>query len=116
MNNGTSGKFTAPQKGTYSFVFNGLAKFPASSSPLRLGLGLRLNNELTAGRLEEVTDVIVIDKITSLALQTTLNLESGDEVWIEISFLSPRVFLYNNDTHFTCFSGWLLEEGIANSL
>lgn len=108
--NGSSGKFTAPQMGTYSFIFNGLAKFSLSSTPLRLGLNLQLNGSgLTTGRVEVGDHVIVSDKLIFFALQATLKLKSGDQVWLEIFSLSPGVSLYNDGTHFTCFSGSLLQ-------
>ncbi|XP_032795107.2 uncharacterized protein LOC116931623 [Daphnia magna] len=108
--NGSSGKFTAPQMGTYSFIFNGLAKFSVSSTPLRLGLNLQLNGSgLTTGQVEVGDHVIVSDKLIFFALQATLKLKSGDQVWLEIFSLSPGVSLYNDGTHFTCFSGSLLQ-------
>ncbi len=51
-----------------------------------------------------------------LTLQSTLNLKSGDQVWVAINYQSTGAYLYDNGNHFTHFTGWMLEEEIVASL
>ncbi len=54
-----------------------------------------------------------------LTLQSTLNLNSNDQVWVAISDQFPETFLWDRSGsgyHYTHFTGWMLEEEIAASL
>jgi hypothetical protein len=107
----STGKFTAPAKGTYFFSFTGHAGFPTSSSEVYLGVGLYLNgNQIGWGFAEEYHTVMFQE--TPLTLQSTLSLQKGDQIWLEIKFISGGVILadYGYWTHFT---GYILEEEIT---
>jgi hypothetical protein len=110
----TSGKFTAPRPGIYFFSFTGLVLFPASSSLVVLGVSLYLNGGLIGrGYVEEAnTDNT---QLSPLTLQSTLNLKSGDQIWVEYSS-SPGAYLYDNSNHYNHFTGFMLEEEIVSSL
>jgi hypothetical protein len=56
-------------------------------------------------------------QLTPISLHSTLHLNSGDQIWLQIALITPGAYLYDapnlQGTHFT---GWILEEDIANSL
>ena len=109
----TSGKFTTPRDGIYFFVFTGRSFFPTSSSRLYLDVDMYLNgNVIGIGVSDEVgTDV----QYESFSFQWTLNLQSGDQIWLQISNISPGTYLDDNQYHTTHFNGMLLEENISQS-
>ncbi|KAI9563618.1 C1q and tumor necrosis factor-related protein-like protein 3 isoform b [Daphnia sinensis] len=110
----TSGIFTAPRTGIYFFSLSGFATIPPSNTRLFFGVGLYLNGRsIGIAWADEITPG---DQDETYSLQSTLNLQAGDEVWLEIRFLSPGVYLNDRPGHFTHFTGWLLQEDIFQSL
>jgi hypothetical protein len=51
-----------------------------------------------------------------LTLQSTLNLKTGDQVWMQISYSGSSSYLYGGYNHYTHFTGFMLEEEIGASL
>ena len=51
-----------------------------------------------------------------LTLQSTLNLKSGDQVWLQIGGSSTGTYLFDDSNHRTHFTGFMLEEEIVVSL
>lgn len=111
-----TGTFTAPRSGTYFFSLSGLANIPASSTAMDFWIGLYLNgNEIGKGYSVEISTA---SQLKPYSLQSTLNLEAGDQVWVQIHRLGdPKgVYLFDDAAHYTHFNGWLLQENISNSL
>ena len=108
----TNGTFTAPRSGTYYFSFSGLAEFPASNEFEYLEVRLYLNGNRMA---TSYTSKAASDyQFSQLALQSTLNLREGDQIWLQITGMSDGVFLFDaSDVHHTHFSGFLLEEDFS---
>jgi hypothetical protein len=110
-----TGKFTAPRSGTYFFSLSGMAYIPVSSTPRGLWMRLCVNGIHIGRSLAD--DSSSSQLYETFSLQSTLSLQAGDLVWIEISTQSSTgVYLYDDGTHYTNFNGWLLQEHISNSL
>ncbi len=68
-------------------------------------------NRIGSGTSEDVTNVFKWD---TYSLQSTLNLQAGDQIWWQIGSMSPGFTIYHDGwNHFT---GFLLEEEITDSL
>ena len=106
-----SGKFTAPVAGRYFFSFSGLVRFPGSSASQSCQIRLYKNGVYIA--LSYSDEISTLNQYESLSLQSTLNLEKGDEIWLEIISVTTGVILYN---FYTDFNGFLLEENISQSV
>ena len=106
----TSGKFTAPRDGTYTFSFNGLAHFSGSSSRLLLDVDMYLNGNLIGSGL---ADEVNTSEYETLSFQSTLSLRKGDQLWLQTVDITTGTDLVGGaNTH---FSGLLLDENISHS-
>jgi hypothetical protein len=109
-----TGKFMAPRSGTYFFSLSGIAYIPVSSTRLGLWIGLYVNGiQIGRSHADDSSNTVVFETYSQ---QSTLNLQAGDLVWIEISTQSTGVYLHDDVNHYTNFNGWLLQEHISNSL
>jgi hypothetical protein len=69
------------------------------------------------GRVDEGNTVV--DQLSPISFQSTLNLKKNDQVWIQINHCcsAAQHYLYDNDNfHNTHFMGFMLEEEIVASL
>ena len=67
-----------------------------------------------AGYVEEANTIA--NQNDQLTLQSTLNLEKGDQVWVVIDSILSGVSLFDSGAHYTHFTGFLLEEKIVASI
>ncbi|XP_046456826.1 uncharacterized protein LOC124203952 [Daphnia pulex] len=119
----TSGKFTAPLPGIYFFSFAAVA-YLKDSSYVDFYSRLFLNGNLI-GSSNVHENNAPVDQVSPLTLQMTLNLKKGDRVWVEIVYYGSyseiesslkSSYLSDGSSHFTHFTGFMLEEEIAASL
>lgn len=119
-------RFEAPVKGRYFFAVSGTAG--CRSGALTCKCIVSLKKKTTAGLdpstvgsgLGEV-DMERRDKTSTdsetFSIQSTLDLNKGDKIWLEVEFTSsPVASLYEDLRHFTHFTGILLQEDIVDSL
>ena len=113
----SSGTFTAPRDGIYSFAFSGVGHYPNATLNIRdqgiLRVVLVLNSGLVGFGLTQTQDD---SSFFTISLHSTLELKTGDRVWISITKLAEETYLYDDVNHFTHFTGHLLQEKVASSL
>ena len=110
--------FTAPVAGIYSFSFHGLVEFQATQSAIPfLAVGLFVNNERVALALNEESNTRMINnkgQRSPLSLTTTIVLQKGDQVWLDMFAKSGVISLYDNANRHTDFTGWLVHEYLVS--
>jgi hypothetical protein len=108
-----SGKFTAPRPGIYFFSFTGNGGL-FSSSEANFYFRLFLNGNLIGStHVQEMNGPI--SEHSPMSFQSTLKLEKGDRVWVQMEY-SPAMYLSDESTHTTHFTGFMLEEEIVAAL
>jgi hypothetical protein len=108
----SSGKFTAPRTGTYFFSSTTLIGFPTSSSSVAyLYLGIFLNGIEIGKSWNDEANTVASQEVP-VVLQSTVNLQEGDQVWLEIIGISTGVIIHSVKS----FTGWLLQENLSQSL
>jgi hypothetical protein len=108
----TSVVFTPPRTGTYFFFFTGVATFPVSAGRAQLGLHLN-GGEIRFFVIEKAN--VLLRQWSVLSLQSTLSLKSGDQVWVQMDVTS-WLYMYDSSDHLTHFTGFVLDEGIIESI
>ena len=111
-----SGVFTAPRSGIYPFAFSGIGRHPTSADMSILRIVLVVNGNEIA---KTVTDTPDDNSYYSLSLHTTLQLNAGDKVWLNIHSLGANGYLWDDSSAYpshTHFAGHLLQENVARSL
>jgi hypothetical protein len=111
----TTGIFTAPRPGIYFFSFAGVAYLESSSLAWFYSFLYLNGNSIGSSFVYEDNGPVL--RYSPLTLQSTLNLEKGDRVWVTIEY-SPdsSSYLYDNSNRHTHFTGFMLEEEIVASL
>ncbi|XP_046646959.1 uncharacterized protein LOC124337002 [Daphnia pulicaria] len=112
--NETTWIFTAPRPGKYFFSASGIAFLPSSTSKVALWIRLMKNgNPMSYGLADESN---TSGEYETFSLQSTLSLQAGDQIWLEILQIDPGVTLHNSLNSYTHFNGFLIEEDISQSL
>ena len=103
-----TGKFTVPKTGKYFFSLSGLGYFPPPSS-MRVYLS-KNGGTIAKGYCDSQSG----GQYVPFSLQSTLQLQVGDQIWVEIGTLTPGAALHGN--FYTDFVGWLLQEDVSLSM
>jgi hypothetical protein len=94
-----SGIFTAPR---------------TSKALLQMVIALYWNgNEVGRGVSEEANSIWGQNE--QLSIQSTLSLNAGDKIWVQIKTLGAGMLLHDEPLNYNHFSGWLLEEEFSMS-
>lgn len=111
--NASSGIFTAPRNGIYAFHLSGIFYYPTSTSRVDAYLSLMVNGDQIGRTAVHSHD----DNSYYLhSLHSTLELRAGDEVWINIPYLSSGASLHDDFQRYTQFTGFLLQEKLNNNM
>lgn len=118
--------FVAPVKGRYFFSASGTAGCRSGALTCQCFVSLMKRTisgatpSQVGGALGEI-DMERRDKTSTdsetYSIQSTLDLNKGDKIWLEVDLLSsPVANLYDDPRHFNHFIGILLQEDIVDSL
>jgi hypothetical protein len=110
-----TGIFTAPRSGTYFFSFIGMGHFITSTATrVYVYVGLFLNGVKMGSALVDEANTVSYQN-SPLTIQSTLELNAGDQVWTEITTASTGMYLHDSTNHYTHFNGWMLDEDFSQS-
>ena len=108
-----TGKFTAPRTGTYFFSVSATVVMPEKEGSGNVHIAFVLNGK-HIGRANGNSQTGIFmngDEWETISLQSTLNLKSGDTVWLTITSKAKGCYLRGD--HYSHFTGWLLQEDIT---
>lgn len=100
-----TGMFTAPRTGRYFFSFSALFNLAGES----LFIALRLNGVAVGNAYGDRS-------YESVSMKSLLELRAGDKIWLALSHRRGSAMLHDNDSHYTHFTGWLLDEDLSQTV
>lgn len=104
-----SGKFTTPVTGKYFFSASGTVYLEKSTKWNKADIFLYKNGiKVGTARSDSNNNDYQYE---TFVIQSTFRLLKGDQLWLELFFISPGAKLYGR--HSTHFSGFLLEEEMS---
>ena len=101
--NAGSGIFTASKPGIYFFSFSGMGWAQSW-----IHTQLCLNGNVIGTGIGDTES----DDAPTFTLQSTLQLNAGDQVSLKLRS-DANGFLHDDGSHFTHFTGWLLQEDFS---
>ncbi|EFX78423.1 hypothetical protein DAPPUDRAFT_320383 [Daphnia pulex] len=107
-----TGIFTVPRKGKYFFSASGIGFILASSARFWVDIHIMRNGNRIGSSSPD--DTANFRQWEQFSLQSTLNLQPGDQIWWEIGYMNAGFKISHNG--FNHFTGFLLEEEITHSL
>jgi hypothetical protein len=111
-----TGIFTAPVTGTYFFAVSGMVDFPFTDSSTRREIGLTFYSNGIDFGLVLSDEVGNTEQFGTYGMESTLNLKSGDQVWLAIKHKLTDTYVFDNFQHHNRFTGWLLQKDFDNSV
>lgn len=109
--NSSSGVFTAPRSGIYSFSFTGVGRY-YSRDGAELMFALVVNGNEVGRAVTRSRD----DSFHTHSFHSTLELKTGDLLWTAILTSNNAQFYDETHVRYNHFTGHLLLENVAKSL
>jgi hypothetical protein len=91
-----------------------LAGFSSTSQTKGLKIAFYLNGNYLS--TAEVGEANTPGHSSTLTMQSTLSMQKGDQIWLQIWSISPGVTLWDSNYHHNHFTGFLLHEKMFFSL